>query len=78
MDLSVQVMGQIKPSLLLSHRPLQVAILRVDGHQTQQCCWITLLVLCICAAMLGVGAIGYSEPQGKHGQKLSCTLPHDM
>ena len=33
-DLSVQVMGRIKLSLLLSCRPPQVTILCVGGHQT--------------------------------------------
>ena len=62
MDLSVQVVGQIKPSLLLSHRPLQVAILCVGGHQTQQCVWINLLVPHTHVVASGKGAISYLEP----------------
>ena len=62
-DLDEQVMGWIKLSLLLSHRPLWVAILCVGGHQTWQCCWINLLVLHTCVALLEAWAIGYSEPR---------------
>ena len=40
-DLSVQVVGWIKPSLPLLHRPPRVAILCVDGHQTW--CYISPL-----------------------------------
>ena len=53
-DLSVQVVGQIKPSLLLLCRPSQVVILCMGGHQTRQRIQINLLVLHVHAAALGV------------------------
>ena len=62
-DLSVQVVGWSKPSLSLSRRPPRVAILCVGGHQTQRCCWITLLVPRACAAASGARAIGDLEPR---------------
>ena len=77
-DLSVQVMGQIKPSLLLLCRPLWVAILCMGGHQTWQCIQINLLVLCMHAVALGKGVMSYSEPWGKRGWKLSHTLLHGI
>ena len=61
-DLSVQVVGWIKPSLPLPRRPLRVAILGRGGHQTQRCCWITLLVPRVRAAASGAQAIGNLEP----------------
>ena len=60
-DLSEQFMGQIKPSLLLSHRPPWVTILCVGGHRTQQHVWINLLEPCTCAVVLGIRVVGYSE-----------------
>ena len=52
-DLTVQVVGWIKPSLPLPRRPLRVVILGRGGHQTQRCCWITLLVPCVRAVVSG-------------------------
>ena len=62
-DLSVQVMGQIKPSLLLLCRPLWVAILCMGGHQTWQRVQINLLVLHVHAVALGVQVISVFEPR---------------
>ena len=73
-DLSVQVMGQIKLSLSLSHRPPRITILCKGGHQTRRYVWINLLVPRMCAAMSGMETIGYSQPRDKHDQKLSRTL----
>ena len=62
-DLSVQVMGQIKPGLLLSRRPPWITILCVGAHQTRQRIWINLLKPCMCVAALGIRAVGYLDPQ---------------
>ena len=43
------------------HRPPQVLILQLSGHQTQMVGRINLLQLCACAAVSGVGMVGYLE-----------------
>ena len=62
-DLSVRFMGRSKPSLPLSRRPPQVAILCVGGHQTRRCCRINLLEPRTCAAVSGARATGDLEPR---------------
>ena len=62
-DLSVQVVGQCKPSLPLLRRPLWVVILCMGGHQTWQCRRINLLVLRACVVASGARVIGDLEPQ---------------
>ena len=76
-DLSVQVMGQIKPSLLLLCRPLWVVILCMGGHQTWQRVQINLQELHACSDVRNRHG-WLLRALGKHGRKLSCTLAHSM
>ena len=43
------------------HRPLQVFLLWLSGHQTQINVWINLLWPCVCAVASEVRSVGYSE-----------------
>ena len=43
------------------HRPPQVLIVRVSGHQTRMVVWIDLLWLHVRAAALGVRTVNYLE-----------------
>ena len=60
-DLSVQVMRQIKPSLSLSCRPPQVAILLEGGHQTSDVSR-SIYKSHMHAVMSGIDMVGCSEP----------------
>ena len=77
-DLCVQVVRQSKPSLSLSCRPPQVAILCKGGHQTQRYVQINSLEPHVCVATSGTEVIGYSEPQDECSQKLLRTLSRNV
>ena len=76
-DLSVQVVGWIKPSLPLLCRPPWVVILGKGGHQTWQYVQINLLVLHTCAAASEAQVIGDLEPWAIWSELLH-TLLHGV
>ena len=72
-DSSEQVVGWIKPSLLLLHGPPQVTILHVGGRQIWRYIQINLPEPHVCAAALGIWVVSYSEPQ-VNAVRNCCTL----